>query len=75
MPSPRGKMRRMVATGTIRQDVRETAVVPEINSEIYIQLWRWNTYPFLQRPDGKNKQGGLPPRPPKEGLRALPRLW
>ena len=34
MSSPRGKMRGMVATGTIRQDVRETAVVPEINSEI-----------------------------------------
>ena len=31
-------------------------------------------YPFLQRPEGKNKQGGLPPRPPNDGLRAPPRL-
>ena len=75
MTSPHGKMGRVVAARSIWQNVREPAVVPAaaIQYKRSRKADTKETYPFLQRPEGKNKQGGLPPRPPNDGLRAPPR--
>ncbi len=75
MSSPRGKMRRVVVARSIRKNVRESAVVPVTSQHerTYVKENVSDAYPFRHRPDGKNGQGGLPPRPPNDGLRGPPR--
>ena len=75
MTSPRGKMRWVVVARSIRKNVREPAVVPATSpyKRSHIEENANDAYPFRHRPDGKNKQGGLPPRPPNDGLRGPPR--
>jgi hypothetical protein len=54
----------------IGQDVGEATIIPatRFSAPAKHSVRIQNTYPFLQRPDGKNKHGGLRP-PPNDGRR------